>query len=124
MSPDDYKLTAKEIIRNTVITILGTAIAVFITISVLIACKKLPSVEFPSSSDKDIDYVLVLNGNQNIRIGTIEFEGELYRPKMQDTGSYVYITYYRSNNIPITKESIQKKSLKTAPENIIVFYAE
>lgn len=118
------KITAKDIIRFLLIIVAGIAIVGAFTFFVLTACSKLPSISAFAEYEKEIESVLILNGDKSIRLYSLEYDGKIYRPEIEDTGTYVYVTYYESNEYPITEDSIRKRSLKTSTENVVIFYAE
>ena len=121
---DHTKTTAQEIIRIILIVFAGIAIAGIFTAAVLGLCSKLPSIPASAAHEKEIESVLILNGDESIRLCSLEYDGKTYRPEIEDTGMYMYVTYYESNEHPITEDSIRKRSLKTATDNIVIFYVE
>lgn len=120
---EDSKTTAKEVIRVVLLILAGIAIALTITLIVLVATKNIPGIYITASSDdKEIESVLILDGEKSIMLSSVEVNGKMYRPTVESSGLYVTVNYYTVSSG--TEEIVWRHTVKTAPENIVIRYVK
>ena len=120
---EDNKTAAKEVIRVVLLILAGIAIALTLTFIVLVATKNLPGIYITAKSDdKEIESILILDGEKSIMLSSVEVDGKMYRPTVESSGLYVTINYYTVSSG--TEEIVWRHTVKTVPENIIIRYVK